>query len=121
MVKEAEKKQKYRTIRPYADILQKNDSFYILVDMPGVDKKDLNISIDKDTLIVEGKTSYPEFSKERIWEHEFDNVRYFRKFTLADTVDTENIKANLKNGVLKIHLPKKPELKPKKIEIELEE
>ncbi len=121
MSNEIEKKQEYEIVRPYADILQKDDAFYILIDMPGVDKKDLNISIDKDTLIIEGKTSYPNFEKEKLWEQEFDNVKYVRKFTLADTVDKEKIKASLKNGVLKIYLPKVAELKPKKIKIEMEE
>ncbi len=116
-----EKKQEYEVVRPYADILQKDDAYYILVDMPGVDKKDLNISIDKDTLTIEGKTSYPDFGKERLWEQEFDNVKYVRKFTLADTVDKEKIKANFKNGVLKIYLPKVKELQSKKIKIEMEE
>ena len=121
MSNNVEKKQEYEIVKPYADILQKDDAYYILVDMPGVDKKDLNISIDKDTLTIEGKTSYPEFGKEKLWEQEFDNVKYVRKFTLADTVDKEKIKANFKNGVLKIYLPKVAELQSKKIKIEMEE
>ncbi len=120
MSNELEKKQEYEVVKPYTDIIQKDDSFYILIDMPGVKREDLEISIDKDTLVIEGKTSYSRLDEEKVWEQEFANVKYLRRFTLADTVDKEKIKANLRNGLLKIHLPKVAELKPKKIEIQME-
>lgn len=105
-------------IRPAADIIQKNDSYYILIDMPGVNKEDLDISIDKKSLVVQGKTSYPKMEQEKVLENEFDDVRYLRQFTLSDIVDKDNIKANWQNGLLRLHLPKVKETEPKKIEIQ---
>jgi HSP20 family molecular chaperone IbpA len=105
-------------IRPAADILQENEAFYILMDMPGVKSDDLVISADKNTLTVEADTSYEHNQTERFIENEFGNVHYIRKFTLSDAVDANNIKANLKNGLLKLHLPKAEELRPRKIEIQ---
>lgn len=105
-------------VTPAADILQKDDAYFIILDMPGVDKEDLEISVDNKSLTVEAKTSYPEVKNEKYLEHEFSNVQYTRKFTLSDSVDKNNIEAQLKNGLLRLHLPKVPELKPKKIEIQ---
>jgi HSP20 family molecular chaperone IbpA len=105
-------------VRPAADILQENEAFYILMDMPGVKRDDLVISADKNTLTIEADTSYEHAENERFIENEFGNVHYVRKFTLSDAVDADNIKANLKNGLLNLHLPKAEELKPRKIEIQ---
>lgn len=107
-------------MRPAADILQENEAFYILMDMPGVKREDLVISADKNTLTVEADTSYAFQDNERFIENEFGNVHYERKFTLSDAVDANNIKANLKNGLLRLHLPKAEELRPRKIEIQQE-
>ncbi len=117
--KAVDKGQKeYPRVRPVADILQKDESYYIIIDMPGVNKEDLNIAINEKVLTVEADTTYPHSEKERLLESEFGNVHYIRKFTLSDTVDQENIKANLDNGVVKLHLPKVKEMQPKKIEVE---
>ncbi|MFP4212755.1 MAG: Hsp20/alpha crystallin family protein [Desulfohalobiaceae bacterium] len=105
-------------VSPAADIIQKDDSYYILMDMPGVNKDKLDISVDENVLTVQGKTEYPQPEQERLIESEFGNAQYMRKFTLSDNVDKENIQANLKNGLLRLHLPKSPETKPKRIEIQ---
>jgi HSP20 family molecular chaperone IbpA len=109
--------QEYPKVRPVADIMQQNDNYYILMDMPGVKKDDLTISVDKQNLTIEGVTSYPE-KNEKYLENEFGNVHYIRNFTLSETIDASNIKANFKNGLLKLDLPKAKELQPRKIEIQ---
>ncbi|MDZ7760997.1 MAG: Hsp20/alpha crystallin family protein [Desulfovermiculus sp.] len=107
-------------IRPAADIIQENEGFAILMDMPGVKREDLVISAGKNNLTVQADTSYAYNDNERFIENEFGNVHYIRKFTLSDAVDANNIKANLKNGLLKLHLPKAEELEPRKIAIQQE-
>jgi HSP20 family molecular chaperone IbpA len=113
-----ENRQELPEVRPVADIVQKDDSYYIIVDMPGVKKEGLDIAINENVLTVQGSTSYTFPEQERLMENEFGNVHYIRKFTLSDTVDTERINANLSNGVLRLHLPRREELQPKKIKIE---
>jgi len=108
------------SVRPPADILEKDGSYYIVMDMPGVQKDALDISVEKKTLVVQGMTSYPKMEAEKILDSEFENVRYVRQFTLSDVVDKDRIQANLENGVLKLHMPKVEEMKPKKIEIKAE-
>ena len=106
------------TLTPPADIVQQDSSYYIIMDMPGVNKDDLNISIDKQVLTVEAETELSISQGEKFLENEFSEAVYSRKFTLSDAVDKNNIKANLKNGLLKLHLPKAEEEQPKKIEIQ---
>lgn len=108
-------------IRPAADILQKDEAFYILIDMPGVKREDLEIAVDKNVLTVEGDTSYPQAENEKFFENEFGNVHYIRKFTLSDAVEKNNIQAHLSNGQLRLDLPKAKELQPRKIEIKSSE
>jgi len=107
-------------VKPPADIVQKDDSYYILLDMPGVDMKDIDISVNNDVLTIDAATGYPKMENEKLLDNEFDNVHYTRRFTLSDTVDRESIKANLKNGLLKLNLPKVQKQEPKKIEIKRE-
>ncbi len=118
MTTEVVKEEGYPKVRPFTDIIHKDESYYIIMDMPGVEKKDLNISVDKDVLTVEATTSYPTYENQNILRNEFGNVKYVRQFTLSDAVDREKISANLKNGVLTLTLPKAEKLQPKKIEIE---
>ncbi|MFW6314742.1 MAG: Hsp20/alpha crystallin family protein [Desulfohalobiaceae bacterium] len=110
--------QGFLQVRPAADILQKDDSYYILIDMPGVSKDKLEISVDENVLSVQADTTYESQEQESLIENEFGNMRYVRKFTLSDNVDKNNIQANLKNGLLRLYLPKSPESKPKRIEIQ---
>lgn len=105
-------------IRPSTDILEKEDGFHILMDLPGVNKENLVIDLDDNALTVKGKTSYPETGNEKLVDAEFGNVEYVRKFTLSDAVDKSSIEANLKKGVLELYLPKAEEAKPKRIEIQ---
>lgn len=111
-------KQDVPQVRPYSDIIQKNDGFYIFIDMPGVGKDDLNLEMDNKTLSVEAHSAYPVEKEEKLVANEFENVHYSRKFTLSDEVDREGITANMNNGLLKLYLPKAKELQPRKIEIQ---
>ena len=114
-------KKELPRIRPAADILQKDEAFYILIDMPGVKREDLEIAVDKNVLTVQGDTSYPQAENEKFLENEFGNVHYIRKFTLSDAVEKSSIQAHLSNGQLRLDLPKAKELQPRKIEIKSSE
>ncbi|MCF8040089.1 MAG: Hsp20/alpha crystallin family protein [Desulfohalobiaceae bacterium] len=116
--KTQEKRQDIPEVKPPSDIIQKNEGFYIFIDMPGVGKDDLNIEMDNKTLFVDAYSSYPLEQTGTMIVNEFGNVHYSRKFTLSDEVDKEGITANMTNGLLKLHLPRAKELQPRKIEIE---
>lgn len=106
-------------ITPSTDILERDDGFHILMDIPGATAEDLVIDLEQNELTVTAKSSY-EASANQAMHNEFGSVIYKRVFTLSDMVDRENIKATVKDGVLAIFLPKAESMKPRRIEIKAE-
>ncbi len=102
---------------PATDIVESEQGFYMYMDLPGVSRENLDIDLDENKLVVSGKTASPLSEGEKFIDQEFCEGEYKRRFTIADVVDTKKIKANLKNGVLELFLPKMPEIKPRKIKI----
>jgi HSP20 family molecular chaperone IbpA len=105
-------------VKPATDIIEKEDGFYIYVDMPGVAKSDLVIDLNEDELKVSGKAEYVLPEGQKLGHVEFGGGEYFRSFTVSHIVDKERIKATLKDGVLELHLPRQEKAQPRKIEIQ---
>ena len=108
---------------PASDIVEKEDGFHILMDMPGTPKENLVIDLSKNELTVSGKAAYPpdpaNTGGDRKYTHvEFGGAEFRRTFTLSDAVDREKVSAKFENGVLNLFLPKAEEAKPRKIEIQ---
>ena len=104
---------------PPADIFEYADGITVLLDMPGVSRDRLNIESDRNTLLVEGevKISMPE-DTESLYA-DVRSTHYRRSFSLSgEQLDTEQVNASLKDGVLRIDIPKRAELKPRKIEVQ---
>lgn len=121
MTNEVQKnEEQLETFRPATDIIEKDEGLFLLMDMPGVSKENLNIDLNENSLRVSGKAYAPTSENEKFIDREFTDGEYVRSFTIADVVDRENIKATLKNGVLELFLPKVPEVQPKRIEITAE-
>lgn len=102
---------------PATDIVESEQGFYMYMDLPGVSKEELAIDLDENTLIVSGKAAATLGADEKYIDQEFCEGEYSRRFTIADVVDRESIKAKLKNGVLELFLPKKAEVQPRKVQI----
>jgi len=113
-----QEEQRYPLVRPATDIIEREDGFHIFMDLPGVRKDDLIIDLNDNELKIRGKAVHPAQVKAGALSVEFVSGEYSRTFTLSDAVDREKIKANMKNGVLGLHLPKVEQIKPKRIEIE---
>lgn len=103
--------------RPATDILEREDGFYIFVDLPGVKREDMVLDLHDDELTVSGKTSLGLKPDEHFVEMQFGDCEYVRSIAISDIVDRERIKANLEGGVLELHLPKVEKTQPKRIEI----
>jgi len=105
-------------IRPTGDIFEHANGITILLDMPGVSKERLDINTDRNSLVVEGEI---EIDLPKEMESLYADVRctrYRRAFSLSgEQLDTEAVDASLKNGVLRINIPKREELRPRKIEV----
>ena len=105
------------TLIPPADIFEDADGISVVLDMPGVSKDRLHVKADSNGLIVEGdaRISMPE-GMEAVYA-DIRATHYRRSFGLTGEVDSERIEAALKDGVLTLRIPKRAELKPRRIEI----
>ena len=105
------------TMRPAVDIFETRDGIMVQADMPGVSKEGLNLSVDGPNLLVEGTIGIaPEQSMHAIYA-DVRVTKYRRGFVLGNELDTAGIEARLDNGVLTVRIPKRAELRPRKIEI----
>ncbi|MEN8007314.1 MAG: Hsp20/alpha crystallin family protein [Candidatus Krumholzibacteriota bacterium] len=103
---------------PRADILEGEKEFRVLMDLPGVAHKDLDLSIEDQTLWVKAERteSVPEGFEARRSERS-GHVTYSRTFSLGNAVNVDDISAEFKNGVLTITLPKSEKSLPRRIEV----
>ncbi len=105
-------------IKPATDIIETEEGFLILMDMPGVNKEHLILDLNEDEIKISGKAEYDPSEKRKLGHVEFGSGEYFRSFTLSQIADKARIQATLKNGVLEIVLPKAEKAQPRKIEIQ---
>ena len=103
---------------PSVDIRETDKALMLTAELPGVDEKDMEIEVEGRNLILKGKKEFEKETKKEDYhriEHSYGS--FYRSFTLPDYVDPDKIEAKSEKGLLKISLPKKPELKPKRIKI----
>jgi len=93
--------------------------FTLFADLPGVSKEDLTVRVDGDTLVIEGILTAPTPERMDLIYGEAQFSAYRRQFTLSRELDCSKIEANLKNGVLKLTIPKTEEAKPRRINVAL--
>jgi HSP20 family molecular chaperone IbpA len=113
--KNVEKTHELYEATPAVDIYENDNEILLHADMPGVVKENISVDIDNGTLSIsgvrkletEGAATYEEFS----------DVEYVRSFSVPQTIDVEKVEAELKDGVLRLHLPKSEAAKPRQIEI----
>jgi len=106
-----------KVFTPRADVYETKDTVELFADMPGVDEKSLDITLEKSVLTIRGHvdTSTPAGYKSAL--QEYDEGDYERSFKLADEIDRDGIKAAIKNGVLHVTLTKAGPAVARKIEV----
>jgi HSP20 family protein len=105
------------TIRPLVDVFETADGITLQADMPGVSKDGLNLRVDGPNLLVEGTIGIvPEMQMSALYA-DIRSTTYRRTFVLGNELETGNIDANLKDGILTVRIPKRPELRPRRIEV----
>ena len=103
---------------PAVDLYDKDDHFVIKAELPGVDKKDISIDLKDRVLTLSGERSYEnEVKEENYYRKERSYGKFQRAFTLPADVDSDKIKAEFKDGLLKIEVPKPEQQKPKQVTI----
>jgi len=109
------KSRELSAVAPAVDIFENDTEILLYADMPGVVKEDLSINMDNGVLSLSGIRKL-KTKGTAAWE-EFGNVEYIRSFSVPPTIDINRVEAELKDGVLRLHLPKSEMAKPKRIEI----
>jgi len=108
----------FRTTYPAFNVYEDDSAYFITAELPGISKKDLKIEIAGNTLSIEAKREQPKPDKKNnYYRTERFSGEFKRSFSLNDSINTANIKAELANGILLITLPKAEEVKPKAIEV----
>ena len=104
---------------PAVDIVEEKDRFVLRADVPGVAPADIEVSMDAGVLSVSGHR-YEEARSEDAGMQRVERVsgRFFRRFSLPDTADADSIKAQCKNGILDVTIPKLSEVQARRIEVE---
>jgi len=104
-------------LRPSADVFEDAHGISLLLDMPGVAKDRLNVKADRNGLVVEGDAEINIAEGMEALYAEVRSTRYRRSFSLTGELDADAIDAKLKDGVLTIRIPKRAELRPRRIEV----
>lgn len=105
---------------PAVDIVERKDDIIVTADMPGVDDKTVDITLEKNVLTLYGRVEADIPDKHNLYLSEYGIGDYQRVFTLTDEVDRDKIHATVKNGVLTILLPKAEVVKTRKISVKAE-
>ena len=104
---------------PSVDIKEEANRFVILADLPGVDVKDIDITMQKGVLTIKGeRSSESKEENEGFVRVERARGTFYRRFSLPDTADAEHIEAKGRNGVLEIVIPKHEKVQPRKIAVQ---
>jgi len=104
-------------LRPSVDISEDAEGITLVADMPGVSNDRLDLHVENDTLLLEGEArlDMPE-GMEALYA-DIRSTRYRRSFTLSKELDVEGIEAHLSDGVLSVRVPRRAEVQPRKIEV----
>src|SRR5579863_6232577 len=103
---------------PAVDIYETENELVLRADLPDINEKDLDVRIENNTLSIHGERKFEQKVKEGGYlRTERSYGSFSRSFSLPNTVNTEAIKAEYKNGVLTVELPKRAESKPKQVKV----
>jgi HSP20 family molecular chaperone IbpA len=102
---------------PLVDVVEDASAITLLADLPGVSKDKLSIKFESSSLTIEGEVSLEMPEGMESSHAEVRLSRYRRIFSLSKELDTENMSAEFRNGVLRLHIPKAAHMQPRKIEV----
>ncbi len=105
---------------PAVDIYEDEHQIVLKLEVPGMKQEDLDIQLENNTLTIRGERKFEKDEKEENFHRiERRYGSFFRAFTVPNTVDTENVKADYEAGVLRVELAKRAEAKPKQIKVQV--
>jgi HSP20 family protein len=114
--RETEARQSEQSIAPMASVIEENDGYTLWVEMPGVNKEGLELSIENNELAIVGRRSLPAIDGTLI-HRESRSENFRRSFELDPSIDANKISAKMDQGILTVTLPKAEHVKPRKIAV----
>ena len=119
--REVERKQEStisaRVFQPVADIFETEHALTVTMEMPGVDKASVEVSVENDILTVEGQVNFSNYEGLQPLYTEYNVGHYVRSFQLSSKIEQEGISAQLSDGVMTLVLPKAEKAKPRRISV----
>jgi HSP20 family protein len=119
--REVEKKQETtvpsRAFLPVTDIFETDQALTVVLEMPGVGKDNVDISVENEILTIEGRINYSKYEGLEPVYTEYNIGHYVRSFQLSSKIEQSEISAGLKDGVMTLVLPKAEKAKPRKIKL----
>lgn len=107
-----------RAWAPSVDIYENENEVVLCAEIPGVEEKDVEIKVEDNNLIIKGERKFEKEAKEENYHRiERSYGSFFRSFALPSYIDQDKIEAEHENGVLRVRMPKKAELKPRTVKI----
>ena len=106
-----------RAFMPNADIFETEDALTAVLEMPGVDRDNINISVENGVLTVEGTINFGKYEGLQPVYSEYNVGPFRRSFRMSSRIDQDNISAEMSDGVITLVLPKVEEVKPRRIEV----
>jgi HSP20 family molecular chaperone IbpA len=103
--------------RPLVDIVNSPQKVLLVVDMPGVDENSVDVTLEKNTLTIRGQVTPPTFEGHKLVHAEYGVGNYERVFIVSEQIERDQIDATVKNGVLRVTLPKSEKAGPQKISV----
>jgi HSP20 family protein len=119
--REVEKKQEAtipaRVFLPVTDIFETDQSLTVILEMPGVDKDNVDVKVENDVLTIDGWIDFSRYEGLQPVYTEYNIGNYARSFQLSSKIDQDRISAELRDGVMTLVLPKSEKAKPRKISV----
>ena len=106
-----------RAFLPTADIFETEDALTVILEMPGVDKDNIDISVENGLLTVEGRINFGKYEGLQPVYSEYNIGPFRRSFRISSRIDQDKIRAEMRDGVITLTLPKAEQAKPRKIEV----
>jgi HSP20 family protein len=114
---QGERTRERNVYTPAVDIMERKDDIVLLADMPGVDENTVDITLEKNVLTIYGKVAAEMPGGYTLYLSKYGTGDYQRVFTLTEEVDRDKIQATVRNGVLRLVLPKAESVKTRKIAV----
>lgn len=118
--KDVERTRSRKCFVPAVDIYERENEMLLIADMPGVDETSVDITLENNVLTIQGAVEPPFRGDYQQVYAEYETGDFQRAFTLTDEIDREKIEATVKNGVLRVVLPKAASAVARKIEVKAE-